>query len=78
MVPLLFMSSQEKREETLARNLFRTFDVDDDKLLTPTELREGLGKLGIKVSDQQLDSIFDKGRKEAVTFHEFLKATAKS
>uniref|UniRef100_A0A7S4DYL2 EF-hand domain-containing protein n=1 Tax=Lotharella globosa TaxID=91324 RepID=A0A7S4DYL2_9EUKA len=67
MIPLLFVNE----ERMLAINVFRKLDVDDSKDLTPQELMDGMAKLGVNVTPEQVKSVFDDGRKETVTFEEF-------
>jgi len=66
--------SNDRQEEYVLRNIFRTFDVDKSGALTINEMAGLLAKLGVAVSDKELVALMremDTNKSGVIEFEEF-------
>ena len=70
----LISNSNNQLEEYTLRNIFRTFDLDGNGILSLTEVQGLLSRLGITCSEKHLQALFmylDTNRSGFIEFEEF-------
>ncbi|KAM9673822.1 uncharacterized protein ACIGJ3_008489 [Trichechus inunguis] len=71
------MKGKDTEENTLA--VFREFDVDGNGHITVAELKQAMGKLGVKLSEEEVDGMIreaDVDQDGKVNYQEFLRMLA--
>mmetsp|Transcript_40867 Transcript_40867/g.36256 ORF Transcript_40867/g.36256 Transcript_40867/m.36256 type:complete len:119 (-) Transcript_40867:354-710(-) len=70
------MAGVNERDVLIYKETFDTFDVDDNNLLTPMEIRNSLIKVGYNIKKNQIYQLFselDEDESGYVDFYEFVK-----
>jgi Ca2+-binding EF-hand superfamily protein len=72
----LIIKSNKSFEEYTLRNIFRSFDMDSNGVLSVSEIRGLCSSLGICATDSELNALFrrlDKNQSGVIEFEEFHK-----
>ena len=72
----LILKSNKSIEEYTLRNIFRSFDMDSNGVLSVSEVRGLASALGVKATDSELNALFvrlDKNQSGVIEFEEFQK-----